>query len=64
MPRRSVAKRWPTGMIEVASNVYGYILGGGVTVVSNGGLIVGIDSAIAVDALLVERLYMELQGEM
>ena len=64
MPRRSVAKRWPTGMIEVASNVYGYIQAGGVTVVSNGGLIVGNDSPIAVDALLVERLYMERQGEM
>ncbi|MCH8919442.1 MAG: hypothetical protein IIA23_01895 [Chloroflexi bacterium] len=64
MPRRSVPKRWPTGMVEVAPNVYGYIQAGGVTGVSNGGLIVGNDSAIAVDALLVERLYMELQGEM
>ena len=61
MPRRSVAKRWPTGMIEVAPSVYGYVQDGGV---SNGGLIVGNDSAIAVDALPVERLYMELQGEM
>ena len=51
-------------MVEVAPNVYGYIQASGVTVVSNGGLIVGNDSAIAVDALLMERLYMELQGEM
>ena len=64
MPRRSVAKRWSTGMIEVAPSVYGYVQDGGVSGVSNGGLIVGNDSAIAVDALPVERLYMELQGEM
>ena len=64
MPRRSVPKRWPTNMIEVAPNVYGYVQGGGVTGVSNDGLIFGNDSAVAADALLVERLYVELQGEM
>ncbi len=41
MPHPSVPKRWPTGMIEVATNIYGYV-----------------------QPLLVERLYMELQGEM
>ena len=56
MPRRSVPKRWPTGMIEVAPNVYGYVQGGGVTGVSNGGLIVGNDGAIAVDALFVPSM--------
>ena len=64
MARRTVPKRWPTGLIEVAPNVFGYVQGSGVTGVSNGGLIVGHDSAVAADALLVERLYMELQGEM
>ena len=51
-------------MVEVAPNVYGYVQGGGVTGVCNSGLIFRNDSAIAADALLVERLYMELQGEM
>ena len=40
----------------MAPNVYGYVQGGGVTGVSNGGLIVGEDEAIAVDALFVPRM--------
>ncbi len=56
MPRRSIPKRWPTGMIEVAPKVYGYVQGGGVTGVSNGGLIVGNDGAIAVDAPFVSSM--------
>ncbi len=42
MARRSVPKRWPSGLIEVAPNVCGYSQGSGVTGVSNGGLIVGM----------------------
>lgn len=56
MARRSVPKEWPTGLIEVAPSVYGYVQGGGVTGVSNGGLIVGEESAIAIDALFVPSM--------
>lgn len=56
MPQRSVPKKWPTGLIEVAPSVYGYIQRGGVTGVSNGGLIIGDDAAVAVDALFVPRM--------
>jgi cyclase len=56
MARRSVPKRWPTGLIEVAPNVFGYVQGGGVTGVSNGGLILGDDAAIAIDALFVPSM--------
>src|SRR3989304_4925406 len=41
MARRSVPRKWPAGMIEVAPGVFGYVQAGGVTGVSNGGLIVG-----------------------
>jgi cyclase len=43
-------------MVEVAPNVFAYLQGGGLTGVSNGGLIVGDDSAIAVDALFVPSM--------
>ena len=56
MARRSVPKRWPSGLIEVAPGVFGYVQGRGVTGVSNGGLIVGDESAIAVDALFVPSM--------
>ncbi len=56
MVRRTVPKQWPTGLIEVAPSVFGYIQPGGVTGVSNGGLIVGGEGAIAVDALFVPRM--------
>ncbi len=56
MARRTVPKRWPTGLIEVAPNVFGYVQGSGVTGVSNGGLIVGDDAAIAIDALFVPSM--------
>ncbi len=49
-------KKWPTGLIEVAPNVFGYVQAGGVTGVSNGGLIVGDESAVAVDALMVPSM--------
>ena len=51
-------------MIEVAPNVYGYVQGGGVTVVSNDGLIFGNDSAVAAAALLVDRPCWARQGGM
>ncbi len=53
---RRVPKKWSTGLIEVAPNVYGYVQAGGVTGVSNGGLIVGDEGAVAVDALFVPRM--------
>jgi glyoxylase-like metal-dependent hydrolase (beta-lactamase superfamily II) len=54
--RRSTPKEWRTGLIEVAPNVFGYVQGSGVTGVSNGGLIVGDEAAIAVDALFVPSM--------
>lgn len=56
MPRRTVPTTWPTGMIELASGVFAYVQKGGVLGVSNGGLIVGDSSAIAVDALFVPSM--------
>ncbi len=56
MARRNVPRKWPTGMIEVAPGVFGYVQGGGVTGVSNGGLIVGDEGAVAVDALFVPSM--------
>ncbi|MBI2913399.1 MAG: MBL fold metallo-hydrolase [Chloroflexi bacterium] len=56
MARRNVPRKWPAGMIEVAPGVFGYIQAGGVTGVSNGGLIVGDEGAIAVDALFVPSM--------
>ncbi len=56
MARRSVPKKWSTGLIEVAPNVFGYVQGGGITGVSNGGLIIGDDTAVAVDALFVPSM--------
>jgi len=56
VPRRSVPRKWPTGLIEVAPGVFGYVQGGGVTGVSNGGLIVGGKTAVAVDALFVPSM--------
>ena len=54
MPRRSVPKKWPTGLIEVAPNVYGYIQDGEPGT-SNGGLLVGEEGSIAIDALFTPR---------
>lgn len=56
MPHRTVPRKWPTGLIEVAPGVYGYIQRGGETGVSNAGLIAGDDSAIAIDALMVPSM--------
>ena len=55
MPRRAVPKKWPTGLIEVAPKVYGYIQGGQPGS-SNSGLIAGEDSAIAIDTLFTPRM--------
>jgi cyclase len=54
--RRSAPREWRTGLIEVAPNIFGYVQAGGETGVSNGGLIVGEESAIAVDALFVPSM--------
>lgn len=56
MARRTVPKKWPAGLIEVAPNVFAYVQKTGVTGVSNGGLIVGDESTIAIDALFVPSM--------
>lgn len=56
MATRNVPRKWPTGLVEVAPGVFGYVQAGGVTGVSNGGLIVGDEDAIAVDALFVPSM--------
>ncbi len=55
MARRTVPKKWPTGLIEVAPGVYAYVQGGGPGL-SNAGVIVGDEGVIAVDALFFPRM--------
>jgi cyclase len=47
---------WKTGMIEVGPKVFAYVQATGETGISNAGLIVGRDGAVAVDALMVPSM--------
>ncbi|MBI2153868.1 MAG: MBL fold metallo-hydrolase [Candidatus Rokubacteria bacterium] len=47
---------WKTGLIEVAPKVFAYVQATGETGISNSGLIVGDDTATAVDALMVPSM--------
>ncbi len=51
--RRPVPKRWQKGLVEVAPGVYAYLSGSGGPGLSNAGLVVGEDEALAVDSLMV-----------
>ena len=52
--------RWKTEMREVASKVFAYVQATGETGISNAGLIVGTEGAIAVDALMVPSMTRKL----
>ena len=56
MPRAA----WKTGMREVSSNVFAYVQATGETGISNAGLIVGADGAVAIDALMVPSMTRRL----
>ena len=51
---------WPTGMVEVGARVFAYVQATGETGISNAGLIVGQESAVAVDALMVPSMTRRL----
>ena len=50
------AREWKTGLIELGPKVFAYVQATGETGISNAGLIVGSDSAMAVDALMVPSM--------
>src|SRR5215475_11284263 len=51
---------WKTAMREVASVVFAYVQATGETGISNAGLVVGADGAVAVDALMVPSMTRKL----
>jgi cyclase len=56
MARHEVPGTWKTGMIEVGPKVFTYVQATGETGISNAGLIVGHDGAVAIDALMVPSM--------
>jgi glyoxylase-like metal-dependent hydrolase (beta-lactamase superfamily II) len=65
MARHVVPRRWKNGMIEVGPRIFAYVQASGIdpegdTGVSNSGLIVGAESAMAVDALMVPSMTRRL----
>ncbi|MEK7878420.1 MAG: MBL fold metallo-hydrolase, partial [candidate division NC10 bacterium] len=58
----SIPREWKTGLVEVGPKVFAYVQATGESGISNAGLIVGSDSAMAVDALMLPsmtRRYVE-----
>jgi len=51
---------WRTAMREVAAHVFAYVQASGQTGISNAGLIVGAEGAVAVDALMVPSMTRKL----
>lgn len=60
MARHAVPREWKTGMIEVGPKVFAFVQATGETGISNSGLIVGRDGAVAVDALMVPSMTRKL----
>ncbi len=60
MARHAVPSEWKTGMIEVGPKIFAYVQATGETGISNSGLIVGADGAVAVDALMVPSMTRRL----
>jgi cyclase len=56
MARQQVPASWKTGMVEVGPKIFAYVQATGETGISNAGLIVGKDGAVAVDALMVPSM--------
>jgi cyclase len=55
-----MATSWKTGMVEVGPKIFAYIQATGETGISNSGLIVGPEGAVAVDALMVPSMTRRL----
>ncbi len=60
MARHAVPSRWKTGMVEVGPRIFAYVQATGETGISNSGLIVGREAAVAVDALMVPSMTRSL----
>jgi cyclase len=60
MSRHAVPESWKTGMVEVGPKVFAYVQATGETGISNSGLIVGPETAVAVDALMVPSMTRRL----
>jgi glyoxylase-like metal-dependent hydrolase (beta-lactamase superfamily II) len=65
MARHAVPASWKGGMIEVAAKVFAYVQTTGIdpagdTGISNSGLIVGLEGAVLVDALMVPSMTRKL----
>jgi len=56
----AVPSTWKTGMVEVGPKIFAYVQATGETGISNSGLIVGRDGAVAVDALMVPSMTRRL----
>ena len=52
----TVPREWKTGLLELGPKVFAYVQATGESGVSNAGLIVGSDSAMAVDALMLPSM--------
>jgi glyoxylase-like metal-dependent hydrolase (beta-lactamase superfamily II) len=60
MARHTVPATWKTGMLEVGAGVFTYVQATGETGISNAGLIVGRQAAVAVDTLMVPSMTRRL----
>lgn len=60
MATHTVPRKWKTGMVEVGARVFAYVQATGETGISNSGLIVGSEGAVAVDALMVPSMTRKL----
>jgi cyclase len=60
MARHEVPRDWKTGMVEVGPRIFAYVQATGETGISNSGLIIGHESAVAVDALMVPSMTRRL----
>jgi len=54
---------WRTGLIEVAGNAFAYVQAGGGLCISNAGLIVGDEIALAIDALFTPSMTRDFQAQ-
>lgn len=62
MRNHGIPETWRTGLIEVVPKVFAYVQATGETGISNAGLIVGGESAVAIDALMVPSMTRQLVG--
>ncbi len=67
MAQHTVPRSWKSGLIEVGDGVFAYVQSSGMdprgdTGVANSGLVVGLETAVAVDALMVPSMTRRLVG--